>query len=41
MSVLTEDYNYIQALARVCPFTGCNYTPAFLKKGKKRLIEII
>ena len=29
-----DKLNYIQALPGVCTFTGCDYTPAFFKKGK-------
>ena len=30
-----ENISYIQALPGIYAFTGCDYTPAFLKKGKK------
>ena len=36
-----DKLNYIQGLTGVCTFTGCNYTSAFLEKGKKRPIEIM
>ena len=36
-----DKLNYFQALPGVCTFTGCDYIPAFLKKGKKRPIEIM
>ena len=36
-----NSWNYIQALLGVYTFTACNYTPAFFRKGKKCLIEIM
>ena len=30
----TDKLNYIQVLPGVYTFTGCNYTPAFFRKGK-------
>ena len=40
IKVAAEKLNYIQALPGVYAFTGCDYTPAFFRKGKKRPIEI-
>ena len=36
-----DKLNFIQALPGIYAFTGCDYTPAFLRKGKKRSIEIM
>ena len=36
-----DKLNFIQALPGVYAFTGCDYTPAFFRKGKKRPIEIM
>ena len=36
-----DKLNYIEASPGVCTFNGCNYTPTFLKKGKKCPIEMI
>ena len=36
-----DKLNYIQALPEVYAFTGCDYTPAFFRKGKERPIEIM
>ena len=36
-----DKLKYIQALPGVCTFTGCDYTPAFFKKGKKHPTEIM
>ena len=33
--------NFIQALPEIYVFTGCDYTHAFFRKGKKRRIEIM
>ena len=33
--------NYVQALPGIYVFTGCDYTPAFFKKGKNRPILIM
>ena len=36
-----DKLNFIQALPRIYAFTGCDYTPAFFRKSKKRPIEIM
>ena len=36
-----DKLNFIQALPGIYTFTGCDYTPAFFRKGKKRPIEIM
>ena len=36
-----DKLNYIQALPGIYVFTGCKYTLAFLRKGKKHPIEIM
>ena len=36
-----DKLNFIQALPGIYAFTGCDCTPAFFRKGKKRPIEII
>ena len=36
-----DKLNFIQALSGIYAFTGCDYTPAFFRKGKKRPIEIM
>ena len=36
-----DKLNYIQVLPGVNAFTGCDYTPEFFRKGKKRPTEII
>ena len=36
-----DNLNFIQALPGIYAFTGCEYTPAFFRKGKKRPIEIM
>ena len=36
-----DKLNYIQELPGIYTFTGCNYPPAFFRKGKKRQIEIM
>ena len=36
-----DKLNFIQALPGICTFTGCDYTPAFFRKGKKFPIEIM
>ena len=36
-----DKLNYIHALPGIYPFTRCNYTPAFFRKGKKIPIEMM
>ena len=36
-----DKLNFIQALSGIYAFTGCDYTPAFFRKGKKHAIEIM
>ena len=36
-----DKLSFIRALPGIYAFTGCDYTPAFLRKGKKRSIEIM
>ena len=36
-----DEMNHIQALPGIYAFTGCDYTPTFFRKGKKRPIEIM
>ena len=36
-----DKLNYIQALPGIYAFIGCDYTPAFSRKGKTRLVEIM
>ena len=36
-----RNVGYVRALPGIYAFTGCDYTPAFLRKGKKQPIEIM
>ena len=36
-----DKLNFTQALPGIYAFTGCDYTPAFFRQGKKRPIEIM
>ena len=36
-----RNVGYVRALPGIYAFTGCDYTPAFLRKGNKQPIEIM